>query len=121
VSAAVAGAAAAAAHAAWGSHGWVRSALEGAGLVDVSAARRAERAAAAAQKAQAEKDAGAGADTGVPWPLSWLPIRRLTPEEAAAHKAAKEAAFRESVRAAGEGGLPAAVEKAGREEEGRRD
>lgn len=96
----------------------MRAGLRRAGLVDETAAERAARvegeaaAAAVASSTDAEP---------LPWFLAWLPggfIRRMSPEEAAAHKAAKKAGFRDAVQAAAEGGLPAAVEGRRRREGG---
>jgi hypothetical protein len=43
-----------------------------------------------------------------PW-LEWLPIRKLTPEEAALRKVLKEEEFRENARLAAQGGMPVAA------------
>ena len=86
--------------------------MRGAGLVGETPKERAERVAAEAAEAAAEAArVGSTVAEPLPWYLSWLPIRRMSPAEAAAHKATKTAAFRGSVAAAAEGGLPAAAER----------
>ena len=103
---------AAGAHAAWGSHGWVRGGLRRAGLVGEAGPERAARLAGEAAAAAA---AGSTEVGPIPWALRWLPIRRMSPVEAAAHKASKKEALLAARKAAEEGGgLPAAVERKGR-------
>ena len=95
------------------------------GLLDPPKRLVREREAAAAAAAEVERRQarnGSGCDeekrsssssspasiVGVPlhpW-LEWLPIRKLTPEEAALRKLLKEDEFRENARLAAEGGMP---------------
>jgi hypothetical protein len=114
----VAAPAAAAAHTGldWATQGRgvLRPTLERIGLLDLDAeTRAAKEAAATAAHAAAVEAAG----QPLPWYLSWLPMRRLTPDEVVAHRARKGAEFRAARDAAAAGGLWAAVEKA-RDERG---
>jgi len=119
-----------------GGRGLARPVLEGTGLLDPP--RRLARARAVAAEAAEEAERrlatererlrrGGSASpsspasiVGVPlhpW-LEWLPIRKLTPEEAALRKLLKEDEFRENARLAAEGGMPVAAAARRKGEEG---
>lgn len=108
--------------------GLARPLLESLGLLDPPKRLVREREAAAAAAAEVERqqaeererlrqESGSSSSSspasivGVPlhpW-LEWLPIRKLTPEEAALRKMLKEEEFRENARLAAQGGMPVAA------------
>ena len=83
-----------------------------------AAEKNAERRLAAERERLRRQEKGSASSpasiVGVPlhpW-LEWLPIRKLTPEEAALRKLLKEEEFRENARLAAEGGgMPSAGQK----------
>lgn len=117
-----------------GGRGLARPVLEGLGLLDPPrrlVREREAKASAAAEEAERQREqrlrqqeasssspsssspASIEGEALHPW-LEWLPIRKLTPEEAALRKRLKEEEFRKNARLAAEGGMPAAAAAVGK-------